>query len=335
MKNFHEIMVLTVMNKFDIINRVGDYIKMYKSKKYTAVCILMIFIIALTVGVSAGFVEDKNVEQDSSQQQEDVTLPPDLVVDGEGQTGSNQTQTAPVFTNGYQAINYALNIIENGKGYTSFFSQTINTMGQTQKVSTKKYRSGNLDLVEEWYYIDFAVGENKYKCFYTDTDDMKIKTVTNKNHYSFDGYTYTPNVPGEMEEFAENYWTQTMGRKHLNSFFLTVDKTTSKLVYFDRSDKNNYVVKVQMLTDKIDDTYMNIIYANGASNVKINSLELTFYINKKTGYFTKILKKEEMNVTYAGFAAVDCKNTSTEIFSSMDTDCTQTINQKYKDNFEF
>ena len=307
---------------------------MYKSKKYAFVCILMIFIIALTVGVSAGFVKEEVKTDIQTNTEQDVVLPPDLTVEEETSNEEDNSVKPPVFNNGFQAIAYANDVLNNGKGFTSYFTQSIRTMGQTQQVSTKRYRSGNLDLAEEWYYIDFAIGENKYKCFYSDNKTMSIKTVRDRNKYNFHDLSYLPCPADELEIFSETDWTGIKGRCHLNDFFLTVNSNTAKVIYFDKSsDKNNYVIKIQMKKDKIDSTYLKIVQDNGASNISFDNLTLTFYVSKKTGYFTKIIKEETMIATYAGFNGIECKNTSTEVFLTMNKDCTQTINEKYALNF--
>lgn len=306
---------------------------MYKGKKYTFLCIFMILIISVTVGLSAGFVEDKKVSQENIGQEEIVVLP-DIME--EEKVEPEEFVPAPVFTNGYQAINYALDVLENGKGFSSYFRQSITTMGQTQQVVTKKYRSGNLNLAQDWYYIDFFVGENEYRCFYSDGTNMKIKYVTNRDNFNFQDLSYKTCAPDKLEQFPYSDWTGVKGRQSLNSFFTEVNSSTSRILYFDKSsDKQNYIVKLQMNTDNVDCRYLRTITDNGASNVSFNQFTLTFYINKSTGYFTKIVKNEIMVATYAGFENVECKNTSTEIFTAMNVDLTEKIKQEVDANYNY
>ena len=302
---------------------------MYKRRRYICVCVLLLSIIALAVGLG-GFGTIKDT-QGKSDKEADVIIPPELVVDEKPVTDDeNQTIT---FSDGFQAVNYGLNVLANGKGFNSYFSQVLSSLGYSQHVITKKYRSGNQNLLEEWYKTDFAFGQNTYKCFYTDQTDMKIKTISNKSNYDFDKLTTKKCAPDKLENFPYTDWTQKRKRNPLNNFYIEVNPKTCRVLYFDKSDKNNYVVKISAYPDKMDEKYYATFKESGATNVKLNSLTFCFYINKSTGLFSKITKEECVNTTFAGFANVECKIKSTEIFLSVDADVSSLLEQRYQHNF--
>lgn len=302
-------------------------------RKCTIICIILVLIIGLTLGIPAGLVDDAVIDSSTNNQNQQVTLPPDFIVEDNGEQ-EQEVVKPPTFTNGFQAIDYALNIMENGKGFSSYFTQSITTLGKTQEVKTKRYRSGDVNLAEEWYYIDFFVGKNEYKCFYSDNTDMKIKRVTNKNNYNSLDLTFKSCAPDELEEFPVSDWTGKKNRTKLNSFFLTVNSSTARILYFDKtSDEENYIIKCQYKTDKIDKTYLQTMQDNGATNVSFSNFTLIFHIDKSTGYLYKIEKYETMKATYAGFENIECENKSVEIFSGMNTDFSQKIKEEYDKNF--
>lgn len=291
----------------------------------------MILIISIVIGVSSN-LSTVDVSGGTGSGDSEVVLPPNI--DITPTDPDENIEKPPTFSNGFQAIDYAMNIMKNGKGFSSFFNQEVRTMGQTQKIYAKKTRTANQNISEEWYYIDFSFGENAYKCFYTDGTNMKIKTVTDKSKYNAQELTFVPCKPNKLEEFPYTDWTGTMNRSPLNNFFTTVNSSSARILYFDKSDKTDFIVKVQMNANKIDETYFTTFSANGAKNVKIQNLTLTFHINKKTGYMSKIIKDERITATYAGFADIACDNTSTEIFTAMNVDLTDKINEEFRLNFE-
>ena len=302
---------------------------MYKRRRYICACVLLVLIISL-IGGLGGFGTTKDT-QGKTDEDIEIIIPSELVVDEEPATDNpNQTVT---FTDGYQAINYGLDILENGKGFSSYFSQVLSSLGCSQKVITKKYRSGNQNLLEEWYKSDIAFGQNAYKCFYSDQTDMKIKTISNKSNYNFDKLTTNKCEPDKLESFPYTDWTQNRKRKPLNNFYIEVNSKTCRVLYFDKSDRTNFIVKISAYPDKMDETYFSTFKENGATNVKLKSLTFCFYISKSTGHISKITKEECVNTTFANFANVECNIKSTEIFLSVDANVSSLLEERYQHNF--
>lgn len=303
---------------------------MYKRRRYISICVLLVCIIAVIIGCMG--IGKTQTFADAADKQIEQALPKDLVVSGSDEASTGNSQVLK-FSSGLDAINYGLNILQTGKGYTSYFTQTLTSLGYTQNVATKKYRSGDLNILEEWYDTDFAFGQNAYKCFFTDQNDMKIKTVTNKNNFSFDDLTSQRCAPDKLESFPYSDWTQKRKRNPLNDFFVTLNADTCRVLYFDKSNKTDYVIKVSVYPDKLDESYFSSYKENGASDVVVNSLIFCFYVNKTTGHISKITKEESVNTSFAKFVNVDCKIKSTEIFLSVDSDTSELISQRYQHNF--
>lgn len=303
---------------------------MYKSKKYNLIFIAVILIIAIVVGYSASVPKSGNADSPSGSTE--VVVPPDIVPQpDEGNNNSqNEEKPAPTFSNGLQAISYAVDVLNNGEGYTSYFNQTVSAtvvITVEQNIKIKKYRGGGLDFTEEWYYSDISFGENNFKSYYSDGENMVIRQGQSGS-FNTKELSYTPNKTSVLEEFSASHYENDLGRNKLNNFFQTINSSTTRIIFFDKSDKENYKVKVSINIDDIEKSYINTFEANGAKINKFYSLYLTFTINKKTGYLVSMFKEEKINITYAGAFTGDATITSTEFFYNMNKNMESTIKDK-------
>lgn len=302
---------------------------MYNRKKYNIILVTLVLIISIFVGCGASISKMSSISIDPSQNSE--MTPPDMdipVPDDDDE--EEKPASAPVFYNGFQAINYALDIMHNGKGFTSFFHQQIQAtvvITVTQNIKIKKYRGGGQDFTEEWYYSDGSIGSNDSKFYYSDGTNMKIYTVP-KGNYSTSKLTYNPKKAVVEDEFTVDHYENTMQRNKLNNFFQPINSSNSNILFFDKNDGDNYKVKVRVDPDKVDKTYISTFEANGAKINKYYELTLTFTINKSTGYLVECEKKEKINTTYAGTFTGDAVITSREFFYNMNKSMESTIKEK-------
>lgn len=302
---------------------------MYKGKKYNIIFVSVLLIISIFVGCGAVFINNGNADDSASGSE--VVVPPDVVPEpDEDNNNQDQPNQAPVFSSGYQAIEYSLNILNNGEGYTSFLHQTVTAtvavITVEQNIKIKKYRGGGLDLSEEWYYCDASVGENNFKTYFSDGQNLIIRQGENGS-YNKNDLTYSPDKTKIIEQYTTDYYQNTIGRNKLNNFFQTVNSSTSRVIFFDKSDRQNYKVKVSVNPDDIDKNYINSFEGNGAKINKFYSMYLTFTINKKTGYLVSVQKEEKINTDYKGLSG-EASIKATEYYYNMNKNMEETIKEK-------
>lgn len=307
---------------------------MYKGKKYNAILLICVLIISVFIGFSAslGGAEDDL----STNNPNDIVIPlPNLPESGDdSQVGDDEqpTNKAPSFADGYQAIEYALDILENGNGYTSVFSQRINGeykgVGVTQSILVQKYSGKELDFTEEYCFTETSLGVNQYKSFFSDGTDMKVWGTTNQKYFSYQNLTYQPENMEILQECTVENYTQVQGQRELNKFFTPINKSTCKVLLFDKRDAKSYSVKVQLYPEKIDQTYINGFEANGAKLNKLLEMTLVFKINKQTGYLESIEKIEKVDANYGILKGASVNITMKEVYTSMNKDHDETILSK-------
>lgn len=301
---------------------------MIRSKKYNVVVTILILIISVVVGLSAGMSKISSPNIDSTNPDSVVDLPDDLVID-DGSDDEISSNVPPASAGAFERLAYAFDILNNGAGYTAYYSQSIFTMGQDQKVTIKRYRGGGKNLTEEWYAIDFSVGKNEFKMFYSDGTNMKIKLIDNKTDQSYSKLEYNPSA-GSTQDLTVHDYTVVQKRTPINTFFTTVNKDTAILDKYDtKSDDKNYIIRVKIAKENIDAEYLNAFYANGVTKLNYDVMTLTFKISKKTGMFTSYSKDESFSASYYGVPLfVDVRVVAVETITSMNKSAEATINQK-------
>lgn len=309
---------------------------MIKNKRYNILVICLLFIISIVVGISAGMSAGTSVgmDYDSVIEQE---LPDGVVV---GNDSNEEIPTGLVMpqqdASAFERIKFAIDVMESGKGFTSYVSQNLNAVGQVQQMSFKKYRSGSLDLSEEWFKMDglmSGMGKNEFRSWYSNGTMMKYKTITNSANFNFDKKTYVLSACDKLEEFSVENYVTVQNRTPMNDFFTIVDDEHGTVEKYDkRSDANNYIVRVRLNTSKLDAKYLSTFTANGGGNIDIKSLVLTFKISKNTGFLASLEKVEVFGATYFGIEAI-CQTTLKETFLTMNTSCEETIRNTFSQSF--
>lgn len=302
---------------------------MYKGKKYNFIFISVLLIISIFIGCGAVFINNNSVD-DSNSGSNNVVVPPDVIIEPDDNNEQENPNPAPVFSSGFQAIEYSLNILNNGEGYTSFLHQTVTAtvmmISVEQNIKIKKYRGGGLDFSEEWYYCAASVGENNFKTYFSDGQNLSIRQGENGSYNKTD-LTYNPDKTYVIESYSTDYYQNTLGRNKLNNFFQTVNSSTARIIYFDKSDKQNYKVKVSINPDDIDKNYIASFEGNGAKINQFYNMYLTFTINKKTGHLVSVQKEEKINTDYKGLSG-EASIIATEFYYNMNKSMEGTIREK-------
>lgn len=284
---------------------------MYK-KRFNAILISLLFLIAFVGGIFAAYgkseivnaiEEEIVVGDDNLPPSEQAELPDGLSAPAEDATA-------------YERLDFAFKILANGAGYTSYSAQVITVVGQVQNIVTKRYRGNNYDLTEEYYRYDgiMSVGKNEFASYYSDNVNMKSKRSQDRSKYDFATKTYDYSIANDrINSFTVSDWENTRQQLKLNSFFTTVNADTSKLLSYDNKGRNKtyYTIKVDLYTNKLDKKFVNLFAAQGISNLKIESIEIEFKIDKNTGYLLSYAGTGILNATWGITARVqvDMKET--------------------------
>lgn len=214
-----------------------------------------------------------------------------------GSTDKTQNSQVPTFSNGYTALDFALNILYNGKGYraVSTVNTTASTLGiiATQTVDEEQIHSGKYFYKATNASCSNSIGANFYRYFYSDDGGQNMVYRKTEEKHS-DGSPNFSGARGEetatLDQLKQKY-DLTLGLP----FAYAASKDNSTLSKFDRVTNNKYYI-VSFIIDctKIPQDYIqNTINAGGLSDYKIHSAKLTYYIEKQTGYLRQLIRDEQ------------------------------------------
>lgn len=224
-------------------------------------------------------------------------------------------------------IAYSVNLLYNGKGYSSTYSQvclnTADALGT--KISVPQYskgkitRSGNKSLQETFLWSSYTgIGsdqtQNFFQFYYTDKDSDKFIDGST-NNYNVDAMTYdAASLKFNEMSYAEgmNKWLVLYG----DSFPI---KTTKKdTIFSDKTTGNYREIKVSYDVKSLSKNVKEFFGTTGQmSNINYTGLEMTYKINIKTGKMYSITRTEKLSGKAAGFNAVTSCTTK-QTFTSVD-----------------
>lgn len=296
-------------------------------KIYLIACFM--FILMATI-ISVGFLTTSTVSIPTTPPSSDTSDIDDLIQGSQGEgensssgsesTSGNTTATVPTFTNGHKCVEYALNILENGKGYKSVntitCSGTVLGVTEYQNIVETKIRSG-----EYYYKTTCASSTSSFgKSFYRAT------YANNKNEMS---YRYTgshsdgqPNWGSSQEDVGT--WDYICGKydmllyKHLT---IMPSRSNTTVTKFDRaSNKNFYIVSLSLDISKTPEDYIaSTMKEGGLEGFKMGSCKFTFYISKSNGYLVKMIREESYTIQKYNFDVLT-KAYSETVFSQMNVE---------------
>lgn len=306
---------------------------MYKAKKYNVVIILLLFIISAVVGLSAGMSSSAGLDNSLTP---DIEAPP---VEEETELPSGYkppSASAKPLTK----VLFAIDIVNNGKGYKSqtYQTLTIEALNVVQKMKFEKLRgkNGKLNLSQEWFEFSetgflAAAGKNEYRSTLDDGTTMYEKIVKDRSKFNYGTKQIDYSASGEVKQFPRSDYLGAQNRMPLNDFFVNIDNATvptaENIKEDKRTDPNNYIITINLNLSGLSSRYLSAFTANGGGAVEIAKTELTFYISKTTGMLRKVVKEERFKATYAGFASSWCVARLEETYLSMNTSFETEIKQ--------
>ena len=230
-------------------------------------------------------IEDKDDEQGEGEKDDGEEQPP---------------QEVKVYNNGFSCIRDAFEIVNTSPGLkvTSQVTALTDIMGigsATQYVKEVKTLSGDYFLKETWAHCTVSLGQNFYRCFYSN-DNLKTILYKKTSSYNSEGipnWNHTLiNTTTNKEEVLAKY-----DLICFDMFDFYPNKQNSKLIKFDRtSDKKYYIISFSYDTAYLNPTYIkNMKYEGGLDSVNMSSIAVTYYVEKATLY----VRKAEIDQIYS------------------------------------
>ena len=218
--------------------------------------------------------EDDSKDQDDQKTEENETKP--------------KTYTS---SQGFLCFKDATELLKTCKGFEIQAKTTGVAVGETQWVDETIIMSNNYYLKTDTAYTTMpSMGKTYFRYFYSNDGGQNIEyKKTDKLNDD-----KSPNWSGGIEQ-------DTLNRETVNNYDgyalkpFAIEPTSKKeLVSFDRSNKNFYIIK--FVINDIPTDYIENIKREGDLNwININSVNLTYYIEKSTLYIRKVEKSEVYN----------------------------------------
>ncbi len=234
------------------------------------------------------FEDDKNSENPENSENSE---------DSENKTDSTQQ---PIYSNGFKCVEDSYKIIDNGKGFKTISILSgqadifgIGTVTQTSKETVTL--SGNYYFKETYTSCTSSLGQTYYRYFYSvdDGKNVEYKKTSTYDENEIPDWNYLIEKDNLPKEEIIKY-----DGLAYDVFAVRSNKDNSTLIKFDRStNEKYYIVSFILDVDKISQKYIdNMIREGNLKSLKINSLKLTYYIEKETLYMRKIEKVENYDV---------------------------------------
>lgn len=311
----------------------------YKKLRYNIIVFGLVAIIGCCVAfplitggskndINQGAIEEPSIIEPEIPDEPSEPIDPDLDIpdDSDEEEGEDFEYYKAI-----DLIDYSLNMLYNGKGFSSTIRQTCtNTataMGATitvpQESSGTIKRSGNISLQEEYLWSDYTrLGsdqcKNYYSFYYIDKDNNKFVEGKSED-YDRTNKTYNSSaVSSTSMTYTEgmNKWLVMYG----DSF--PIKTTKSDTIYSDKIEGDYRVIKVIYAVNKLSKNVKEFYGTTGQlNNINYTSLEIVYKINIKNGRMKSISRAEKLTGTgeASGFKTpVTTMAVTTQTFTSWD-----------------
>ena len=317
----------------------------FKKIKYHLLLWSMVLIFGVYVGISyfitsstASVLPEHNIDN------EEIVSPEDNIPNEDDYVPDTNGEGLPT-DNYLKLINYALDIYDNGKGFTSTLDGSViakGSYGNIMSVVLEEHTTGvanrNQNEGLEEAYIEYKFNDPMNEMFKGYKYDTQLyRAVNTDKQYGTLTITKTREFNSAKKTYDLNHYTASKERYFLNKgmsnvvmlhseeFYFDISENTVNLLTFDqRSSKMNYIIKVRYNIDKLPEEYLTY-YTTMTPLPAYNYTDLTFefHINKTTGKLKKIIRQEEFNGRYSMISdetkvCMKAKSTFTQTFSSMD-----------------
>lgn len=303
----------------------------FSSKKYNFIVAFMLVLISLVFLISTYFVEIPASADDNPDL--DIQKPVEIPLPDAGEEELPPAQSVPTFNDGISAVMYGLDILNNSKQpyQYEFYNNTISAGLVNVNAYEKLYRHKNHDLMMVWTNTEIKnlpinpESGNFFRFSYANGDSRYNRYVYDTNNYDLEKRTYTlsdsDKISTKGQPIKDYYITDKTDI--WGDFYLTINRNTAKVIYFEKQ-KDYYVVKLSVLTDKVkDDEYVQAYERNAmVDHVEFDYINLTFTISKKTGRIAKIVREDKYNLVtnVLGGLSLPCSSNATHLYTYMETE---------------
>lgn len=273
----------------------------YTNKKFNILITLMVVVIALVFSLNLyfGAIGSTNADVGVSDEIDEIVSVPDVP------TGDEQTSTAPTFSNGMDAVMYSLEKLKTGMDFKCIYSSSFVSggLGQVDLITTK-YRHKNHDILSCYSTSSLSVIDlgKFYEATYTNATQKIVRQTSN---YSFENKTHkftNESIDGEIPTVYE----ENDLRSDQNNFHIDFTSEMGRVGYFSKS-KDTYEVKIILSQKYLNDlNYVQNMLGRGVSDVNMTKLNITFTIDKKTGYLLKAVTDEALSLKVPVVGYIDC-----------------------------
>lgn len=297
----------------------------YSGKKFNIIIIGMVLVIALVFGLNMYFGAvngNSNAEVDPNEPaQEDPVTPPDIPNDDKG-----DTPTQPVFSNGMDAVMYALDKLKTGMDFKCVYSSTFasGNLAQVDMIITK-YRHKNHDITSAYSTSSLSVIDigKFYEATYANGSQKVVRQTTNYNYQNKTHKFTNEKIEGEVSTKME----YNNLRSEFGNFNIEFERNMGRVGYFNKSNKDTYEVKIILSQKYLNDLqYTKNMMGRGVSDVNMTKLDITFTIDKKTGYLLKAVTDEVFSVKLPVLGYMDCKCQSKSFYTYMQDAKSEVVN---------
>ncbi len=216
------------------------------------------------------------------------------------ETPTEPTPQVPLYTNAFKCVEDSYKILDNGKGFkvVSTFTGTTDILGIGSATQTTKEivsQSGDYYLKETYAFCTSSFGQTYYRYFYSNDGgkNVEYKKTSSYNDEEIPNWEYLIEQDTLSKEEIIKY-----DNLAYDVFAVRAKKDNSTLVKFDKStNEKYYIVSFVLDINKIPQKYIdNSIREGNLKGMSVNSLKLTYYIEKETLYMRKIEKEESYSV---------------------------------------
>lgn len=319
----------------------------FKKIRYNLIVIGLVALVCCYIGMGLFFTQSSsNANNGGSAQEEPIEDPtnpedPDLPIDNGDEDDGDEDVDLP--SDAIELINYGLDILNNGTGYESTFSSTIvNTplsdalkgIQPTQNLTSVISRGVNskgekVGIQKDYYYSNYSgTGDGMlaryFRGFYDNQATGQVNIIETKD-YSYTAKTYnvaaayrneTKDINNVIDEFKVLY-TQDYPIKltKKNCMIIKDDSKKSKTYRTITVSINNFA----SLSENFLKFYTS---TNQMKDISYKKIEMSFVINKNTGYISKIRRNEllhstAINVPALGTMAVQSAITIEQSFTKV------------------
>ncbi len=284
--------------------------KEYSSRRYNTIFVLIIFVIASVFGVYFFFSSSDKGVISADPSQPDDTILEEPVIKGDD---NNTTQTAPVFQNGMEAAMYSIKMLDNLDFYCTQTTNTLDEYGLGDvDIYMQRYRHQNHDVLLTWSTNSTKFNIGKYFQSKYSNAETTLKRQTSNYNFSKKTYKFTnEEISGDITKFENFEYTDK--HAHTNDFFIEFDTKNARASYF-KKDKSTYETKIILNPSMLNDSEYAQKYKRNCDDVQMHKINLTFTIDRKTGYVLKIESEEEYTLIAYGVSA-KCQTKMIQVYN--------------------